>query len=1304
MLYFYDLTLPTSEDAMRAVAFGTQIFGILVLSLVTSGLVLGEEKTQDKAPVAKPVAKKMQPQRRRQSATPRWIWSPSHTKNEVPVGECFFRKSFKLGTPEVGEVQITADNQFELFVNGQPVGEGQDWRKMQSFDISKFLQKGKNSIAVRVANIDEGSAGLAALVLIKEQGGTFEAHSTNGSWKTSVRRYQGWATPEFPDSEWVGATSYGELGATLPWGDEVLLADRGRRFEIGKDFTVERMLSDQEVGSLIAMTFDSQGNIIASQEGGHLLKITDADRNGTPDTVNVFSDQIMNTQGLLALGTRVFAVGDGPKGSALYRLTDANRDGVAEEIQAILPFKGSKGEHGPHAVRLGPDGLLYVIVGNHARAGKQPSAQSPYRNTYEGDLVKPRHEDPQGHAVGLPAPGGTVFRTDTNGSFVELIAGGLRNSYDFAFNPDGELFAYDADMEWDAGAPWYRPTRINHISPGAELGWRSGWAKWPEYYLDSLPGTLNIGKGSPTGVECYDHTAFPKQYRGSLFCCDWATGRIHCVKLTRNGASYDAESEVFLEGRPLNATDIAVGPDGAIYFSTGGRGTDGGIYRVRWTGEPTEEVANQQGIDRALRQPQLQSDWARAQVAQVKQQLGNNWAQALEMAARDQNRDLQDRLRALDLMIYFGPRPNEQLLVDLTQDASPELRARAARLMFTSNAATVQNQLVALLADEDGLVRRTACETLTRLNVAAPVESLTKLLADQDEYVSFAARRALEQMPINSWANTVFQDERPLAFLNGSVAMMAMNSTTAPHVLKRCEKLASGYQAGENSSLTTNEFVDLLRVVELCLIHGQMSADKVPTLGPLLLEKYPSGSRRADRELVRLLTYLQVPGTATKFVEQLHAKIDDRDKLHIAAYASRLETGWETKSKLTLLNFYEEAREIDGGYSVNAYIEKFARDSFTRFTIAERKHILKSGERWPTSALSILAKLPETPDAELLAELRELDARIRPMCARSDTYRRLRVGILAALGRYGEQESLAHLYKIYHEEPEQRDVVAMSLTQHPSGESWSYLIDSLKTAEGQSARSILTALTKVAQRPRQHDAFRQVILQGYRLGENGAAEALDLLNHWTGQAPTNSTENWKGRLVAWQQWYTKQFPNAPAAALPADSGKDKWSYDELLAYLNSHSARSGNLERGQKAFATAQCVKCHRMGNSGEAIGPDLTTVAKRFQKKEILESIVYPSHVISDQYASRMVVSNGRSYTGMVVPRGQAGITLLLSTGEKVDFAHEDIDEIRASATSAMPTGLLNTLNLQQVADLFAYLEQSGESELAQKPTTDKR
>ena len=1240
---------------------------------------------------------------------PQWIWSSAHTKNEVPVGDCYFRKSFDLKGPELGEVQITADNRFELFVNDQPVGQGEDWRQMQVFDISKFLRNGRNCVAVKVTNIDEGSAGLVARVLIKQAGGTFDSYSTNRSWKTSVRQYQSWANPDFPDSEWVSAKSYGMLNATLPWGDEVVFAGEGSRFKIGEEFVVERLLRDDEVGSLIAMSFDSQGNILASREGGHLLLIRDTDHSGAHDTVSTYSNQIKNVQGILSLGTRVFAVGDGPQGVALYRLQDANRDGVADEIKALVPIRGSRGEHGAHAVRLGPDGMLYVIVGNHARVGTQPGPNSPYRNAYEGDLITPRQEDPRGHANGIPAPGGTIFRTDTEGSFVELVAGGMRNSYDFAFNAEGEIFTYDADMEWDMGAPWYRPTRVNHTTAGAELGWRSGWAKWPTYYLDSLPPAVNLGPGSPTGVEFYNHTAFPERYRGAMFGCDWATGKIHCIRLQRSGATYGATSEVFVAGRPLNATDIAVGPDGALYFCTGGRGTDGGVYRVRWT---KHKASNQTVTDLAgaLRQPQLDADWAKAKIAPIKQRLGTAWQQQLEAVATAADRDLAERLQALELLASFGPYPSEPLLLRLASDPKIELRSQAARMLYAHRSAASRDALVALLGDDDAFVRRVACESLIRLGVPAPADVFVKLLDDDSRFVAFAARRALEQLPLNDWARQVLDHPSPLTFARGCVALMSAspNAQAAQAVLPRCQQLLTVSQAAQPTADENRLQLDLLRVAELALMHGKVTPQSATSLGTALLQKYPSGDDAIDRELVRLLVYLQVPGAADQFAKQMVSEIADTEKIHIGAYGSRLKTGWTTGSKQTLLKFYEVSRAVPGGHSLDGYLEKCSREFFSQMTPAESQQIILTGDQWPASALSLLATLPANPGAELLAALRSLDAKVKPLCVKSDTYRRLRVGILAVLGRSGEADSLAYLRQIYGAEPQQRPTVAMTLAQHPQGENWTYLVDSIKTIEGTVAHEVLRSLASVAQRPQQPEPFRQTILLGLRLGDNGADLALRLLDHWSGQPASNQngqpTSDWQNRLVGWQQWYAKHFPGAPPAELPVDSGQDKWSYDELLAFLRTGSGRAGDSKRGQAAFAKADCIKCHRCGAQGENIGPDLTTIAQRFQQQELLESIVYPSHNISDQYASKIVTANGRAYTGMVVPRGDVGVTVLLSDGRTLDLDHADIDNLAVSPLSVMPTGLLNKLTLSEVADLFAFMENRPVKSFAQEKAPTKR
>jgi len=213
--------------------------------------------------------------------------------------------------------------------------------------------------------------------------------------------------------------------------------------------------------------------------------------------------------------------------------------------------------------------------------------------------------DARGHARGIMAPGGWIARTDPEGKSFELISIGFRNEYDIAFSPDGELFTYDADMEWDIGAPWYRPTRVNHVTSGSEFGWRSGSGKWPDYYPDSLGSVVDIGPGSPTGIVFGTGTKFPEKYQRALFIADWSYGTVYAVHLAPDGSSYTGDAEKFLSAQPLPVTDMVVHPDGALYFAIGGRETQSGLYRVTYVGEeataPAVIVADAGSELRALR-------------------------------------------------------------------------------------------------------------------------------------------------------------------------------------------------------------------------------------------------------------------------------------------------------------------------------------------------------------------------------------------------------------------------------------------------------------------------------------------------------------------------------------------------------------------------------------------------------------------------------------------------------------------------------------------------------------------------------
>ena len=167
---------------------------------------------------------------------------------------------------------------------------------------------------------------------------------------------------------------------------------------------------------------------------------------------------------------------------------------------------------------------------------------------------------------------------------MQLICGGLRNSFDLAFNRRGDLFTFDSDMEWDLGAPWYRPTRICHLVRGGEFGWRDDAAIWPEYFEDSVAPVVNVGPSSPTGVVFGYNAKFPSKYQHALYACDWTFATIHAIHLEPHGATYRAKIEEFLGGKGLPVTDIVVGADGAMYFLVGGRRLGSALYRVRYVG------------------------------------------------------------------------------------------------------------------------------------------------------------------------------------------------------------------------------------------------------------------------------------------------------------------------------------------------------------------------------------------------------------------------------------------------------------------------------------------------------------------------------------------------------------------------------------------------------------------------------------------------------------------------------------------------------------------------------------------------
>lgn len=557
----------------------------------------GETSKLYKKSAAKPAAKSKPP--RPEQAKPNWVWL---SEGDEPAKKVYFRKEFNSNGVGTARLYAACDDVMKIYVDGQLVIEHGNWEKPIFVDLTKRLDlDSPNKKHVLAVEAENGKSAAGLLVKLDLESGWRDAWSivTDESWQASKQAQKGWKEIGFkPNRSWQKSEVVASLGGG-PWAKAITAATLAAAaplrepeatpvadLKVAKGFHVELLYSvpKGDQGSWVNMCTDPKGRLIVSDQYGSLYRVTPAQFGAKSKTmVEKINVDIGEAQGLLwAFDSLYVNVNKGKLyEGGLYRVTDQDGDGDLDTVKMLRPLKGT-GEHGPHAVLPHPDGKsLVVICGNRTEMTEIGSFRVP--KNWDEDNLLPRV---QGRFMrGTRAPGGFICRIDPEGKHWELMATGFRNQFDGAFNADGELFTYDADMEWDFNLPWYRPTRICHAVSGAEFGWRSGGGKFPVYYEDSLPPVVNVGPGSPTGV-CFGYGArFPAKYQRALFACDWSYGKLYATHLTPSGSTYTGKLEEFITGTPLPLTDVIVNPhDGAMYFTIGGRRVQSGLYRVTYTG------------------------------------------------------------------------------------------------------------------------------------------------------------------------------------------------------------------------------------------------------------------------------------------------------------------------------------------------------------------------------------------------------------------------------------------------------------------------------------------------------------------------------------------------------------------------------------------------------------------------------------------------------------------------------------------------------------------------------------------------
>ena len=146
--------------------------------------------------------------------------------------------------------------------------------------------------------------------------------------------------------------------------------------------------------------------------------------------------------------------------------------------------------------------------------------------------------------------------------------------------------------------------------------------------------------------------------------------------------------------------------------------------------------------------------------------------------------------------------------------------------------------------------------------------------------------------------------------------------------------------------------------------------------------------------------------------------------------------------------------------------------------------------------------------------------------------------------------------------------------------------------------------------------------------------------------------------------------------------------DQILEQ-HSKDDKAGSAEKGRPLYEE-RCAGCHRFGGIGKDVGPDLTTITSRFKKRDILEAVLWPSKVMSDQYQAELFeLTDGKIVTGLIVRENATAV--LVRTAESPDkpvvVSKAQIGNRATSTVSLMPEALFDDLNSTQIADVLAFV-----------------
>jgi len=517
---------------------------------------------------------------------------------------------------------------------------------------------------------------------------------------------------------------------------------------VPEGFTVELAAKPGIVNYPMLGTIAPDGSIYMSESSGRTMKtpemsadpnyvvtkIVDTDGDGVYDKSTVFADRLTLPAGAVFHRGSLYVAAP-PK---LLRLEDLNGDGVADVRETIVEgWNLSANAASLHGPIMGPDGYLYLTDGRHGFKIKTRDGRS-----YEGKASR-------------------IWRVRPDGTGLEPFAGGgFDNPVEIAFSDGGDLFATmtyytdprdgqrDAILHFVEGGVYPKP------HPSIDEFKRTG---------DLMPVMTRFARVAPAGLLRYRGDGFGPGFHGNLFTAHFNSHRVLRHRLTRSGATYKTEdSDFWVSSDPdIHPTDVMQDADGSLIVVDTGAwfihgcplsrvskpDIRGMLYRVRRKGAPAVDDPRGTKIQ-TLTAGHLDDPRpvVRDRALEALSAAGEAAVASLQ-AQRVSARTTEGAASAVFALARIGTAPALEAVRAALDDARPEVRQAAARMLGMARDRAAVPSLIRLLSGGDAAVRRQAATALGQIGDRAAVPALIGAAASpEDRFVEHAIIYSLIQI------------------------------------------------------------------------------------------------------------------------------------------------------------------------------------------------------------------------------------------------------------------------------------------------------------------------------------------------------------------------------------------------------------------------------------------------------------------------------------------------------------------------------------------------------------------------------